>query len=152
MVMSDTPDEIRDHLGAIYMAKGRCLVVGLGIGMVAQAMLRKPEVEHVTIVEKSSDVIQLVGPWLTAKFPGRVTIVEADIFEWKPPKGERWTVAWFDIWDEICADNLPEMTTLHRRFARRVDWKGSWGRVQALRQERRWAQDPWNPKNRRRSA
>lgn len=140
VIMSDTPDEIRDHRGAIFQAKGRCLVAGLGIGMVARAMLMKPEVTHVTIVEQSPDVIKLVAPWLTSQFPGRVTIVEADILSWQPPKGEKWDAAWFDIWDDICADNLDEMKTLHRRFARRVAWKGSWAREQCERNQRRY---PW---------
>src|SRR3972149_6976915 len=69
IVMSDTPDEIQDHLNAIRRASGRCLVAGLGLGMVAHAMLRKPGVKHVTIVEKSPDVIKLVGPWLISQFP-----------------------------------------------------------------------------------
>jgi hypothetical protein len=140
VIMSDTPDEIRDHRGAIFQAKGRCLVAGLGIGMVARAMLMKPEVTHVTIVEQSPDVIKLVAPWLTSQFPGRVTVIQADILSWQPPKGERWDAAWFDIWDNICADNVPEMKALHRRFARRVSWKGSWAREQCERQNRlyRW--------------
>jgi hypothetical protein len=134
VIMSDTPDEIRDHRHAISEAKGRCLVAGLGIGMVSRAMLLKPEVTHVTIIEQSSDVIKLVAPWLTSQFPGRVTIIEADILTWTPPKGEKWDAAWFDIWDSICADNLAEMKTLSRRFARRVAWKGSWARGQCERQ------------------
>jgi hypothetical protein len=144
IVMSDTPDEIRDHLFAVGAAKGHCLVVGLGLGMVAQAMLSKPEVEHVTIIEKSPDVIQLVGPWLSAKFPGRVTIIEADVLKWEPPKGARWDVAWFDIWDNICADNLDEMKVLHRKFGRRAGWKGSWARERCELQAAQWARSPWN--------
>jgi hypothetical protein len=136
LVMSDTPDEIRDHLWAIAEARARVLVVGLGLGMVVNAMLRKPEVEHVTVVEKAPEVIRLVGPWLTAQHPGRVTILEADIFTWQPPKGARWQVAWFDIWDNMCSDNLNEMKLLHRRFGRRAEWKGSWARYECERYAR----------------
>lgn len=139
LVMSDTPDEVRDHLEPILKARGRVLVVGLGLGMVAQAVLRKPEVQHLTVVEKSPDVIRLVAPWLRERFegpvvdgaplfPGRVEIVEADALTWRPPKGARWDVAWFDIWDDITSDNLGEMRTLHRRFGRFAAWKGSWAR------------------------
>lgn len=140
-VMSDTPDEIRDHREAIQQAKGRCLVAGLGIGMVARAMLLKPEVEHVTIIELSSDVIALTGPWLTEKFPGRVTIIQADILTWEPPKGEKWDTAWFDIWDYICADNLAQMKKLTRKFAKRTSWKGSWARGQCERHEAQYKRE-----------
>lgn len=148
IIMSDTPDEIRDHIGAIQRASGRCLVAGLGLGMVASAMLQKPEVDHVTIIEVSPDVIALVGPWLTERFPGRVTIIEADILSWEPPKGEKWSAAWFDIWEEICGDNIDDMKKLHRRFARRATWKGSWARAQVERANREWARSPWNQSNR----
>lgn len=60
--MSDTRDEIHDHSGAIIEATGRVLIHGLGIGMVVQACLRKKDVKHVTVVEKSADVIALVAP------------------------------------------------------------------------------------------
>lgn len=127
-VMSDTPAEIRDHMGVINRAEGEILVAGLGLGMVARAMARKEAVTKVTVVELSEDVIALTGPWLKEQSP-KIEIVQADIFAWKPPKGAQYEVAWFDIWDDICTDNLPSMKTLHRKFARVAAWKGSWGRT-----------------------
>lgn len=136
VVMSDTPDEIRDCLLPIHKAHGRCLVAGLGLGMVARAMLLKDEVEHVTIIEQSPNVIALMGPWLKERFRDRVEIIYADIMTWTPPKGARYAVAWFDIWDNICSDNLEEMKTLTRRFGRRAAWKGSWSREMCEMQKR----------------
>jgi hypothetical protein len=128
VVMSDTPDEIRDHRYAISEAKGHVLIAGLGIGMVAKACLDKPEVTKVTVVEKSEDVIALTGPTLMAMYGDRLEIVHADIFEYKAPKGVTYGMAWFDIWDDICVDNLPEMQKLHRKFGKNAAWKGSWAR------------------------
>lgn len=125
-VMSDTPDEIRDHLGPIMNAKGTVLIAGLGIGMVAAACLNKPEVDKVTVIELCPEVIHLVGDHLKGIHGDRLEIIQADIMQWKPPKGARYDVAWFDIWDDICTDNLEQMATLNRRFARRTDWKGCW--------------------------
>lgn len=133
-VMSDTPDEIRDHREPIYQAKGRCLVNGLGLGVVARAMLMKPDVEHVMAVEKSADVIGLVGPHLP--HANKLAIVHADCFEFQPPRGSRWNVVWHDIWDHLCEDNLPEMHRLHRKYGRRCDWQGSWGRAYIERMRR----------------
>lgn len=127
-IMSDTPDEISDHLGAIHRARGRVLIHGLGLGMVAAAVLRKPEVAHVTVVEIDADVIQLVSPHLTTAFGARLDVVHADALTWKPPRGAAWDVAWHDIWPNICEDNLDEMKKLHRRFGRRAAWQGSWSR------------------------
>lgn len=146
-VMSDTPAEIRDHLGVIRGAHGSVLIVGLGLGMVARAVARKPEVTKVTVVEISPDVIALTGPWLLAQSE-KIEIVEADIFQWTPPKGVKYDVAWFDIWDDLCSDNLPQMTTLHRKFARRAAWKGSWGKeltqYHAAKEKRRRPTSIWS--------
>jgi hypothetical protein len=126
LVMSDTPAEIRDHRGIIRQARGKVLIHGLGIGMVLQACLEKPEVEHVTVVELEQDVIDLVAPHYKEKYKDRLDVLQGDAFTWKPEKGRRWDCAWHDVWDYICPDNLPEMAKLHRRFGRRVDWQGSW--------------------------
>lgn len=129
VVMSDTPAEWRDHSYFVDRAEGRVLVAGLGIGMVAAALIRKPEVTHLTIVEISPEVLALTGPALKA-LPegGKVALVEADIRTWQPPQGERWDHAWYDIWDNISCENLPEMKLLHRRFGRRTGTQASWSR------------------------
>lgn len=136
VVMSDTPDELRDIYEPIYQARGRCLVNGLGLGVVVAGMLRKPEVEHVTVVEKSPEVIGLVGPHYTRAFGSRLEIVNADAFEYRPPNGSRFGAVWHDIWDNICGDNLPEMHRLHRKYGRMADWQGSWCRWRCERS--RW--------------
>lgn len=135
-MMSDTPEEIRDHLHFIRQTKGRVLIHGLGIGMCALAAARKPEVKSVLVIEKSLDVISLVAKHLRTQHCGKkIEIREGDAFTWKPQKGERWNTVWHDIWPSLCATNLSEMATLHRRFGRRCDWQGSWGKE--LLQERR---------------
>lgn len=141
VIMSDTPDEICDHLTAIRKAHGHCLVNGLGIGMVAAAMLAKPEVTKVTVIELSQDVINLTGPSLKAKFGDKVEIIQADAMTHQPPKGVKYGAVWHDIFDNICADNLEQMKALHRKYGRRAEWQGSWCRaeceVQAER-DRSW--------------
>jgi hypothetical protein len=130
LVMSDTPAEMNDHRYAIHLAKGKVLVNGLGLGVVVQAMLEKPEVDHLTVIEISPDVIALVGDHYKERYGDRVEIIEADALTWKAPKGVRYDVVWHDIWKDICADNLPEMHKLHRKYGRRADWQGSWCRAE----------------------
>lgn len=131
--MSDTPDEIRDHLQAIRKAKGYVLINGLGLGVVLAAVAAKPEVKHVTVVECSPDVIALVGPHYQERFGDRIEIVQDNAFTYKPPKGIRYGMVWHDIWPDICSDNLPAMKLLHRRYGRRADWQGSWCRSECER-------------------
>lgn len=126
IVMSDTPDEIRDHLYFIGKAKGNILIAGLGLGMVIQAIGNKEDVKSITVIEKSKDVIDLVGDYYLKMFPNKLKIVNADIFEWKT--SDYFDCAWYDIWNDLCTDNVEEMKKLHRKFGRRTGWQGSWGR------------------------
>lgn len=136
LVMSDTPDEIRDHFEIIHRAKGHVLINGLGLGVVVQAVLNKTEVGHVTVIELVPDVIALVARHYLERFNGRLEIIEADAFTWKPPKGIKYDAVWHDIWNDICLDNLPEMHKLHRKYGKRCDWQGSWSRQELERYKR----------------
>jgi len=63
VVMSNTPDEIRDFLHFTRHAKGKILINGLGLGCVVKVLLDNPEVTNITVIEKSQDVINLVSPY-----------------------------------------------------------------------------------------
>ena len=124
--MSDTPDEIDDHMPMIHEAEkrgGRVLVNGLGLGMVIKALLDLPQVEHVDVVELNKDVIDLVGPHYASE---RCTIHHANAFEVKWPEGAHWTAVWSDIWLPISPDNLPEIARLKAKYADMADWHGLW--------------------------
>jgi spermidine synthase len=131
VVMSDTRDEKRDHVSFVQAARDHVLIHGLGLGMVLQAVLQKPEVECATVIESSADVIALVAPHYAGP---RVEIIHADAMTWTPPKASFFGAVWHDIWDDICADNLEQMKTLHRRYGRRSAWQGSWAREYCERQ------------------
>ena len=133
-VMSDTPDELRDLWELQRNAKqGRVFIVGLGLGCAVQLVLERAEVELVTVVEKSPDVIKLVSPALLAGYGKRLEIIEGDGLTYKIPKDVRYNAAWYDIWDYICGDNQEEMTKFKRRFGRRMDWHGCWCEYQVKR-------------------
>lgn len=125
LIMSDTPDEMRDHYSIVLQARSHVLLNGLGIGMVLAAVLKRDGVDRVTVIEKETDVIALAGPHYQAD--SRVEIICADAFSYQPPKGVRYGAVWHDIWDDLCADNLDGMTRLKRKYGRRADWQGCWG-------------------------
>lgn len=142
MWMSDTHDEWRDHMSAVWRIRRegcrRVLINGLGIGMVLKAALACEHIEHVDVVEVDGRVVDLVGPHYDDP---RVTIHTADAYTKDWPAGTRWDVVWHDIWLDLCTDNLSQMTRLHRKYGRRAEWQGSWGKGRLLRQrrvERRW--------------
>ncbi len=130
LVMSDTPDEIRDQLPFIGRARGRVLIHGLGLGLSVQAALAKTEVAHVLVVERADEVIALVAPHYRRRFgDDRLEIRRGDALTWGIPPDAWWDCVWHDIWATISPANLSEMTRLHDRFAGRCDWQESWGRT-----------------------
>jgi hypothetical protein len=137
LVMSDTPDEKRDHYDAVLKATGNCLIAGLGIGMVLNAIALKQSVEHIDVIEISQEVIDLVSGYYDKLYPGKITFHCVSIFDYKPVKGMKYDMAWFDIWDTLCEDNLEEMATLHRKYGKCATWKGSWGKEYLQYQRRR---------------
>lgn len=133
-MMSDTPAEIYDHAEAIYKIQklgGRVLLNGLGLGCILKAILSFPNVEYVDVVELEQDIIDLVAP---SYIDTRVHIQQADAYTIQWGKTDKWTVAWHDIWANICSDNLDGMTKLHRKYGHRVMWQGSWNKAECLYQ------------------
>ena len=150
LMMTDTRMEQVTNYDVIHNAKGKVLIMGLGIGMVLIPILKKPEVTSVTVIEKYQDVVDLVIPALRAKVPeaSKLGVIVADALEWMPPKGVKFDTLYFDLWADICTDNLEEITFLKRRFARRKNpgaWMGAWVEDKlryedrrSKREERRW--------------
>lgn len=124
-MMSNTPMEQDTNTSIVHSARGDMLIAGLGIGLILIPILKNPEVRSVTVIELEQDVIDLVLPQLKS-IEGfeKLTVIQADIFQWKPPKGKMWDIIYFDIWESITSDNLPQMTKLRRRFCRRKRPKG----------------------------
>lgn len=139
VVMSNTRMEIITNYEAYNKATGRVLINGLGLGMVLEGILSKPDVKFVRVVEIDPDVIALVGPHFASEVrKGRLDIVMADAYDYRPEKGERFNYVWHDIWDFIGDDNLPLMAHLGRRYNKRVaDAQGFWAREQIYANRRR---------------
>lgn len=131
LVMSDVPSEAWENRSPVYSTRpgDSVLLNGLGLGMVLAAVLKKGA-GAVTVIEKSPDVIKLVAPHYADP---RVTVIEADALEWKPPRGASWHVVWHDIWPTFCGDNLEQMAALKRKYRNRAAWQGAWGFIESLR-------------------
>lgn len=144
LVMSDTAMEHRTNYGIVRNAHGNVLIAGLGLGMVLVPVLAKESVRNVTVVERSADVVALIGPLYPSP---KLKIVTADIFDWRPAKTDRFNTIYFDIWSDQSTDDLEDMAKLHRRFARYLDrtddarWMDSWRRDELRSRKRREDRD-----------
>jgi len=138
VVMSNTPDEIRDFLHFTSTAKGSVLINGLGLGCVVKVLLDKPEIKKITVIEQSKDVIRLVSPYFT---DSRLEIIHADAFTYEVPKDAQYDAVWHDIWDNICGDNIKEMNQLHKKYKKHTQWQDSWAKKLCQkhnREEKKW--------------
>lgn len=133
-IMSDTPAEMADHAGFVRRAEGRILMTGLGIGLCIHNLLLKKTVGHITVIERDTELCELIGPHYTGD--SRVRLICADAFTWKPDRGDRFDYAWHDIWPSICSDNIPEIKTLTKRFRRACGSQDAWAYFDCLRASR----------------
>ena len=134
VVMSNTPMEVRTNREFIKRAHGNVLNNGLGIGMVLAEILKKSTVLSVTVIEASAEVIELVSP--SFQSDPRVRIIHANAFDWQPEADAWFDIVWHDIWDFICAQNIPEMQKLQRKYICRAGWQSSWCRTECEKQQR----------------
>lgn len=112
IVMSNTPMEQKTHIEAIDKAKGNVLVAGLGLGMYLQNIKDKEEVTSITVIEKSKEVIEIIGKYYTDC--DKIKIINEDIFNYIP--NIKFDFAFLDIWPDISKDNLVEFDILRKKF------------------------------------
>ena len=108
--MTLTPVDIDTCDEAIDKAHGKVLTFGLGLGYYAYMTQRKPEVESITVVELSADVIKIFKENVLPFFehPEKVKIVNADAFEYaeKIMPSEKFDLAFVDTWRDA-GDGAP---------------------------------------------
>lgn len=146
-MMSDTDMELRTNYRAVQKAKGDVLIGGLGLGAILLPMLRKSTVSSVTVVEVNPNVIALVEAPLrrAAGADGtKLRIVKGDVKTWRPATfGRQFDFIYFDIWPNLCTDQVDEMKALHLAFRRYLRPGGSvtsweYDRLKYLRSQGRW--------------
>lgn len=131
VVMSNTKMEARTNWRFVRKAHGRVVINGLGLGWLPCALAEKPEVHTITVIERESDVIEMVAPTL----PKKVRVIQADAMTYRPEGS--YDCVWHDIWDTISLRNLPQMIRLMTRYKNKAKWQGCWSttmmRVSAFR-------------------
>jgi len=137
LFMTDTPAERRTNRPVVEAAHGDVLLGGLGLGLILPPLILAPEVTSITILEKSPEVLSLVGPsyqlgstyWANTPDAYRLhklRFVEADVFKWTPD--QKFHIVWLDIWSFVNLSILSEMTKLKRKYKECLDQEGpaSW--------------------------
>lgn len=129
--MGDEPGERLTNMDLWCHAFGDVLIGGLGIGMVICGLAENPNINSITVLENSRDVIDLVGPTIEAfvKNKCRLNIIEGDVFEYKSEK--KFDTIYMDIWARLNPKNLPQYETLLSKYKsnlREYGWMECWAR------------------------
>ena len=108
--MTLTPVDLDTCEEAICAARGRVVTFGLGLGYYAYMASEKKDVESVTVVELSADVIRLFEKYILPQMPNghKIKIVNADAFEYaeKIMPNEHFDIAFVDTWRDA-SDGAP---------------------------------------------
>jgi hypothetical protein len=93
--MSDIPQELVQMAAFAKGAAGEVLIAGLGLGLLAHLVAKKPGVKRVDIIEISPEVIRLCGRTL----PRKCRVIQRDIVDFiKNQEVWFWDRAYFDTW------------------------------------------------------
>ena len=108
--MTLTPVDLDTCEEAIEAAHGKVVTFGLGLGYYAYMAAQKDEVESVTVVELSSDVIRLFETYILPQMENghKIKIVNQDAFEYaeRVMPGEGFDLAFVDTWRDA-SDGAP---------------------------------------------
>ena len=108
--MTLTPVDLDTCEEAIEAAHGKVVTFGLGLGYYAYMAAQKEEVESVTVVELSADVIRLFETYILPQMENghKIKIVNQDAFEYaeKVMPGEGFDLAFVDTWRDA-SDGAP---------------------------------------------
>ena len=101
--MTLLPNEMVTSYPAIHAAHGRVLTFGLGLGFFAYHASQKENVESVTVVDISDDVIDLFKTHILPQFPHKekITVVKMDAFAFAEQKMQgNFDFLFADIWHD----------------------------------------------------
>lgn len=132
LMMSDTPME-RESNQEILNAYGDVLIGGLGLGMIPFALQRNPSVKSICIIEKESDVIELIGKQiielLNISAP-HVHIIQDDVFNYPATHAaERYDTIYMDIWPYYgkgMQDDMIKLKQAYTPLLKKDGWFSCW--------------------------
>ncbi len=112
--MSPAVSEIESMRDGIEKGHGKCMTMGLGIGVLPYLWLLKDEVESVTIVEFNKDVIKLFEKYIRPQYKTekKVKIIHGDAFDYFNEEFlNQFDYVYVDFW-ESTEDGLEYYTKL----------------------------------------
>lgn len=130
--MSNMPEIVEDFKEFLSVAKGHILINGLGMGMCNVYLLKKDNVDSLTVIEYNKELIHLIAPFFEDN--PKCTIIHADALEYIPPEGKLYDYVWHDIWTLQSASNVKDIESLKDKYNSIAHWQGAWREEACTRQ------------------
>lgn len=129
--MIDSEFFYNQHIKLKENAKGNILIGGLGIGFDNEIIMTMNNVQSVTIIENSQEIIDLVWPY--CKKDDRFTLIYDDIFTWNIPENSHWDYMWSDVYIPLMYPDFKEharnIVTKYSPYCDQIDfWPGIKGK------------------------
>ena len=101
--MTLLPNETLTTIPAVSKSHGKVLTYGLGLGYYAFTVSEKDDVDSVTVVELSKDVISLFTEFILPLFPHKDKIkkINCDAFEFADKYMKDYDCVFCDIWHDV---------------------------------------------------
>lgn len=96
--MCITPNEMNTMKEAIDLAKGRVLVLGLGLGYYPYMISLKDEVKEIVVIEKDKRIIDVFNANIAPNFRNsKITVINADAYEYLKTNQD-FDMVFADLW------------------------------------------------------
>jgi len=106
-VMVDDPPQYRAMQIFAEHSRGQVLTTGLGLGLIAHELVKNPLVERIVVVERSPDVIALVGKYI----PAEVEVIEDDFYAFIERDRTSWDSIVVDLW--VTTNPIEKLRAFH---------------------------------------
>ena len=125
-IMSSNLFERLTNQNFIDTAKGDVIIFGLGLGLIIFPLLEDDEVTSITVIDKSVDIIDNIGP-IIKKYDvnDKLTIINGDVFTYYQQLNDaKFDVAYFDYWNIVDSTIYNDMETLKELYKNNIKETG----------------------------
>ena len=125
-IMSSNLFERLTNQNFIDTAKGDVIIFGLGLGLIIFPLLEDDEVTSITVIDKSVDIIDNIGP-IIKKYDvnDKLTIINGDVFTYYQQLNDaKFDVAYFDYWNIVDSTIYNDMETIKELYKNNIKETG----------------------------
>jgi spermidine synthase len=125
-IMSNNLFERLTNQNFINTAKGDVIIFGLGLGLIIFPLLEDDEVTSITVIDKSVDIIDNLGPIIkNSDVDNKLTIINGDVFTYYQQLNDvKFDVMYFDYWNIVDSTIRTDMETLKELYKNNIKETG----------------------------